>query len=60
MFQLDGSTYPLRWCRGASRHRSVAATNLNRSSSRSHAVLTLEVIMTDSTAQKSESSALED
>lgn len=36
----------------ASRHRSVGATNLNRSSSRSHAVLTLEVTMTDSTAQK--------
>lgn len=36
----------------ASRHRSVGATNLNRASSRSHAVLTLEVTMTDSTAQK--------
>ncbi|KAH7886963.1 P-loop containing nucleoside triphosphate hydrolase protein [Phlebopus sp. FC_14] len=36
----------------ASRHRSVGATNLNRASSRSHAVLTLEVTMTDSAAQK--------
>ncbi|KAG2143088.1 P-loop containing nucleoside triphosphate hydrolase protein [Suillus clintonianus] len=37
----------------ASKHRSVGATNLNRSSSRSHAMLTLEVTMTDSSAQKS-------
>ncbi|KAF8552102.1 kinesin-domain-containing protein [Imleria badia] len=36
----------------ASRHRSVGATNLNRASSRSHAVLTIEVTMTDSAAQK--------
>ncbi|KIJ61547.1 hypothetical protein HYDPIDRAFT_96250 [Hydnomerulius pinastri MD-312] len=36
----------------ASLHRSVGATNLNRASSRSHAVLTLEVTMTDSAAQK--------
>lgn len=39
--------------RRASRHRSVGATNLNRASSRSHAVLTIEVTMTDSEAQKS-------
>ncbi|KIK86017.1 hypothetical protein PAXRUDRAFT_831932 [Paxillus rubicundulus Ve08.2h10] len=36
----------------ASRHRSVGATNLNNASSRSHAVLTIEVTMTDSAAQK--------
>ena len=36
----------------ASKHRSVGATNLNRSSSRSHAMLTLEVTMTDSSAQR--------
>ncbi|KAG6377420.1 P-loop containing nucleoside triphosphate hydrolase protein [Boletus reticuloceps] len=36
----------------ASRHRSVGATNLNRASSRSHAVLTIEVTMTDSATQK--------
>ncbi|KAF9236661.1 P-loop containing nucleoside triphosphate hydrolase protein [Melanogaster broomeanus] len=36
----------------ASRHRSVGATNLNHASSRSHAVLTIEVTMTDSAAQK--------
>ncbi|KAG9313403.1 P-loop containing nucleoside triphosphate hydrolase protein [Chiua virens] len=36
----------------ASRHRSVGATNLNRASSRSHAVLTIDVTMTDSAAQK--------
>ncbi|KAJ7581037.1 kinesin-like protein [Mycena floridula] len=32
----------------ASKQRSVAATNLNHSSSRSHAILTLQVTMTDS------------
>ncbi|KAJ8594963.1 kinesin-domain-containing protein [Rhizopogon salebrosus TDB-379] len=37
----------------ASKHRSVGATNLNRASSRSHAMLTLEVTMTDSSAQRS-------
>ncbi|OAX36355.1 kinesin-domain-containing protein [Rhizopogon vinicolor AM-OR11-026] len=37
----------------ASKHRSVGATNLNRASSRSHAMLTLEVTMTDSLAQRS-------
>ncbi|KAI9569943.1 P-loop containing nucleoside triphosphate hydrolase protein [Boletus coccyginus] len=36
----------------ASHNRSVGATNLNRASSRSHAVLTIEVTMTDSAAQK--------
>ncbi|KAF8137524.1 P-loop containing nucleoside triphosphate hydrolase protein [Boletus edulis] len=36
----------------ASRHRSVGATNLNRASSRSHAVLTIEVTMSDSATQK--------
>lgn len=37
----------------ASKQRSVGATNLNRSSSRSHAMLTLEVTMTDSSAERS-------
>ncbi|KAH7912354.1 P-loop containing nucleoside triphosphate hydrolase protein [Hygrophoropsis aurantiaca] len=36
----------------ASKHRSVGSTNLNRASSRSHAVLTITVTMTDSMAQK--------
>ncbi|KAH7919038.1 kinesin-domain-containing protein [Leucogyrophana mollusca] len=36
----------------ASKHRSVGSTNLNRASSRSHAVLTITVTMTDSAAQK--------
>lgn len=39
-------------CSQASKQRSVGATNLNRSSSRSHAMLTLEVTMTDSSAEK--------
>ncbi|PFH48968.1 hypothetical protein AMATHDRAFT_5329 [Amanita thiersii Skay4041] len=36
----------------ASKHRSVGATNLNRASSRSHAVLTIEVAMLDSADNK--------
>ncbi|KAK2464524.1 hypothetical protein APHAL10511_003503 [Amanita phalloides] len=36
----------------ASKHRSVASTNLNRASSRSHAVLTIEVALIDPTNQK--------
>ncbi|KAF8623194.1 hypothetical protein AX17_007517 [Amanita inopinata Kibby_2008] len=36
----------------ASKHRSVGATNLNRASSRSHAVLTIEVAMLDPTDNK--------
>ncbi|EGO03669.1 hypothetical protein SERLA73DRAFT_83760 [Serpula lacrymans var. lacrymans S7.3] len=36
----------------ASKHRSVGSTNLNHASSRSHAVLTIEVTMTDSSEEK--------
>ncbi|KAF9553564.1 kinesin-domain-containing protein [Agrocybe pediades] len=35
----------------ATKHRSVGATNLNRASSRSHAVLTIEATMVDAVAQ---------
>ena len=34
-------------CSQANKQRSVGATNLNRASSRSHAVLTIEVSMID-------------
>jgi hypothetical protein len=37
----------------ATKHRSVGATNLNRASSRSHAVLTIEVSMLDTVANMS-------
>lgn len=38
----------------ASKHRSVGATNLNRASSRSHAVLTIEVTLADPLDNRSE------
>lgn len=38
----------------ASKHRSVGATNLNRASSRSHAVLTIEVVLLDPADNRSE------
>ena len=38
----------------ASKHRSVGATNLNRASSRSHAVLTIEVTLLDPADNKSD------
>ena len=41
----------------ATKHRSVGATNLNRASSRSHAVLTIEATMIDPVGETSMSSA---
>ncbi|KXN84644.1 Kinesin-like protein KIF22 [Leucoagaricus sp. SymC.cos] len=36
----------------ATKNRSIGATNLNRASSRSHAILTIEIMMTDPAEQK--------
>jgi len=40
----------------ATKHRSVGATNLNRASSRSHAILTIEASIVDPVANISTSS----
>lgn len=40
--------------RRASKHRSVASTNLNRASSRSHAILTITVTISDPVENKSQ------
>jgi len=37
----------------ATKNRSIGATNLNRASSRSHAILTIEITMDDPSEQKS-------
>ena len=39
----------------ATKNRSIGATNLNRASSRSHAILTIEITMDDPSEQKSRS-----
>lgn len=39
----------------ATKNRSIGATNLNRASSRSHAILTIEIMMNDPTEHRSES-----
>ena len=44
--------------REATRRRSVASTNLNRASSRSHAILTLHVKVVDPVLEKGEFSVL--
>ena len=46
------SPVPYEWVKtsAATKHRSVGATNLNRASSRSHAILTIEASIVDPVA----------
>jgi len=53
-FDIKDVICPPKFCFSqATKHRSVGATNLNRASSRSHAVLTIEATMVDAVANTS-------